>query len=71
MDPYKEPYVYSSRRKDLAAIFKAGLKRVDPYRMLIDHVRLEGDTMKVRLDESQHSIPRRDHTETLYDKFEM
>lgn len=56
MDPYKEPYVYSSRRKDLAAIFKAGLKRVDPYRMLIDHVRLEGDTMKVRLDESQHSI---------------
>ncbi len=56
MDLYKEPYVYLSRREDLAAIFKAGLERVDPYRMLIDHVSYDGSTMTVRLDESHHSI---------------
>lgn len=48
--------MYSSRREDLAAIFKAGLDRVDPYRMLIDHVSFDGSTMTVRLDDSIHSI---------------
>ncbi len=48
--------MYSSRREDLAAIFKAGLDRVDPYRMLIDHVSFDGSTMTVRLDDSMHSI---------------
>ena len=48
--------MYSTRREDLDAIFKAGLKRVDPYRMLIDHVSYDGTTMTVRLDENTYSI---------------
>lgn len=51
-----EPIVYSARREDLRAIFKAGLDRVDPYRMLIDHVSFDGNTLTVRLDHSLHSI---------------
>ncbi len=52
----KEPSVYSARREDLNAIFKAGLNRVDPYRMLIDHVSFDGSILTVRLDQSLHSI---------------
>ena len=48
--------MYSTRREDLGAIFKAGLDRVDPYRMLIDHVTFDGETMTVTVDESLHSI---------------
>ena len=45
----------SSRREDLAAIFQAGLRRVDPHRMLIDHVRLDGSVLSVDLgDGGQH-----------------
>ena len=39
---------------DLAAIFQAGLARVDPYRMMIDHVRLEGDCLVVAFDGQCH-----------------
>ena len=48
--------MYSTRREDLGAIFKAGLERVDPYRMLIDHVSFDGTTLRVELDERLHSI---------------
>ena len=48
--------MYSIRREDLSAIFNAGLERVDPYRMLIDHVSFDGTAMTVKLDESLHSI---------------
>lgn len=48
--------MYSSRREDLQAIFTAGLDRVDPYKMLIDHVSFDGSTMTVRLDDKLHSI---------------
>lgn len=45
----------SSRREDLEAIFQAGLRRVDPHRMLIDHVRLDGSVLSVDLgDGGQH-----------------
>ncbi len=48
--------MFSTRRKDLAAIFQAGLDRVDPYRMLIDHVHLDGSVLTIRLGDSDHSI---------------
>ncbi len=53
--------MYSARREDLAAIFQAGLDRVDPYRMLVDHVQLEGSVMKVHLDERRYSIDLGDY----------
>ncbi len=56
MPSREEAIVYSTRREDLGAIFKAGLDRVDPYRMLIDHVSFDGETMTVKLEESLHSI---------------
>jgi hydroxypyruvate reductase len=34
----------------LDAIFRAGLKRVDPYPMMTEHVRLEGDRLAVRME---------------------
>ena len=48
--------MYSNRREDLGAIFKAGLNRVDPYRMLIDNLSFDGRTMTVKVDESLRSI---------------
>ena len=42
---------------DLAAIFQAGLARVDPYRMLLDHVRLERDRLVVEFDGERHEAP--------------
>jgi len=38
----------------LNAIFQAGLARVDPYRMMIDHLRLEGDCLVVAFDDQHH-----------------
>lgn len=37
-------------RLQLERIFHAGLQRVDPYQMLIDRVRLDGNTLKVALE---------------------
>ena len=39
---------------DLTAIFQAGLKRVDPYRMMVDHIRLEGDHLVGAFDGERH-----------------
>jgi hydroxypyruvate reductase len=38
----------------LRTIFEAALQRIDPYRMLINHVRLEGDTLVVAFDGMRH-----------------
>lgn len=40
----------------LEAIFRAGLKRVDPYRMILDHVRLSGDRLEVRMEDESHDV---------------
>ena len=40
---------WTERRDDLSAIVQAALRRVDPYRMLLDHVRLEGDELCIDL----------------------
>lgn len=37
------------RRDDLTAIFQAALHRVDPYRMLVEHVHLAGDELLIEL----------------------
>lgn len=37
------------RRDDLTAIFQAALHRVDPYRMLVEHVHLVGDELRIEL----------------------
>ena len=57
--------MYSHRREDLGAIFKAGLDRVDPYRMLIDNLSFDGRTMTVKLDESLHSISLDHYTKVV------
>lgn len=41
---------------DLEAIFHAGLRRADPYRMIVEHVAVEGDTLSIRFE---------NHAETL------
>jgi len=45
---------------DLTAIFQAGLTRVDPYRMMVDHIRLEGDRLVVAFDGERHEAPLAD-----------
>jgi len=45
-----------SRREDLEAIFTAGLNRVDPYRMLMEHVWVEGSVLTVRLGDEVQSF---------------
>lgn len=48
--------MYSARRDDLAAIFRAGLNRVDPYQMLIEHVHLDGGLLQVNLGDRSHAV---------------
>jgi hydroxypyruvate reductase len=40
--------------EDLRCIFQAALDRVDPYRMILDHVRLEGRRLVVAFDGQRH-----------------
>lgn len=40
----------------LRQIFQAALVRVDPYRMLVDHVRLEGNRLVVAFDGHHHQV---------------
>ena len=40
----------------LQTIFEAALYRIDPYRMLVNHVRLEGDTLVVAFDGMWHEV---------------
>ncbi len=48
--------MFSARRDDLTAIFQAGLDRVDPYKMLIDHVRVDAGVLHVELDDYRYRI---------------
>ncbi|MBF0482907.1 MAG: DUF4147 domain-containing protein [Desulfovibrionaceae bacterium] len=41
---------------DLRAIFQAALERVDPYRMIVDHVRLEGGELAVEFEDVRHRV---------------
>ena len=43
---------FSARQEHLAAIFAAGLRRVNPYQMLMEHVRVEDNTLVVDLDDT-------------------
>jgi hydroxypyruvate reductase len=40
----------ATQRASLDTIFRAGLQRVDPYQMVLDHVRLEGSILSVNVD---------------------
>ena len=44
-------------RADLQAIFAAGLARVDPYRMMMNHLRLEDDRLVVAFDGRREEFP--------------
>src|SRR5512138_3409071 len=43
----------SAGYEHLERIFRAGLKRADPYAMIADHVRLEGDWLTVQFENEQ------------------
>lgn len=45
-----------SRREHLEAIFRAGLRRVDPYGMMMEHLRLEGSRLRVALEEREEEL---------------
>ncbi len=47
---------WEQRRDDLSAILHAALRRVDPYRMLTDHVRLDGSRLCVDLDGQERVV---------------
>lgn len=38
------------KRNDLEAIFRAGLRRVDPYRMISEHVHLDGSILRIGVE---------------------
>jgi len=46
-----------SETEHLRTIFQAALDRVDPYRMIVDHVRVEGDVLVVAFDGHRHEVP--------------
>lgn len=47
---------YSDAVRDLDSIFRAGLERVDPYKVIEDHVRLEGSRLKVEMKGEMHEV---------------
>jgi hydroxypyruvate reductase len=47
---------FSRAYDDLDVIFRAGLSRVDPYRMIRDHVRLEGSRLLVSMEDQEHDL---------------
>ncbi len=50
---------------DLEEIFRAGLQRVDPYRMIVDRVRLAGDLLTVEMEDKSFQIDLRDYRRIL------
>ncbi len=46
----------NKRMKDLAAIFSAALKRVDPYSMIKERLALDHDTLKINTEAGQESF---------------
>ena len=49
----------------LRQIFQAGLARVDPYGMLVDHVHLEGNRLVVAFDGHHHQVDLADFDRIL------
>lgn len=47
---------FNIRKDHLSKIFNAALKRVDPYQMLIDHVKLLGSVFSVQLGRDRYEI---------------
>ncbi|WP_449242967.1 glycerate kinase type-2 family protein [Desulfovibrio sp.] len=45
-----------SPRDQLRQIFSAALQRIDPYRMLLDHVRVEGGRLLVEMENERHEV---------------
>jgi glycerate 2-kinase len=41
---------------DLRDIFSAALERIDPYKMIVNHVRLEGSTLAVDFEDERHRV---------------
>jgi hydroxypyruvate reductase len=52
-------------REQLAAIFRAGLERVDPVAMIARHLRLEGESLVVETAERRLEIPLGDYRRVL------
>lgn len=52
-------------RTHLQSIFEAGLERVNPYTMVIDHVQLNDETLTVTLEGSTVSVDLRDYTSIM------
>jgi len=51
--------------QDLKDIFTAALTRIDPYKMIKKHVRLEGDTLVVDMEDSHRAVDLRDFARIL------
>ncbi len=47
---------YMNPAEDLEAIFKAGVRRVDPYQLIKDAVEIQNDRLLIELNESRESI---------------
>ncbi|NNK93892.1 MAG: DUF4147 domain-containing protein, partial [Desulfobacterales bacterium] len=47
---------FKARKDHLSKIFNAALKRVDPYQMLMDHVKLLGSVFSVQLGSDRYEI---------------
>jgi glycerate 2-kinase len=46
----------AAQRQHLEAIFRAGLQRVDPYRMVVEHLRLEGSRLRVASEDHEEEL---------------
>ncbi|WP_198962829.1 glycerate kinase type-2 family protein [Mangrovitalea sediminis] len=53
------------RRQHLDQIFRAALARVDPFRMIADHVRLDGSRLLVELEGERHKVDLNDYRRLL------
>ncbi len=49
----------------LREIFQAALNRIDPYRMMVNHIRLEGETLVVAFDGERHAVNLTDFDRVL------
>ncbi|WP_221252342.1 glycerate kinase type-2 family protein [Desulfuromonas versatilis] len=52
-------------RRQLSEIFQAGLERVDPYRMITRHLRVEGDRLVVAMEGYHLEVPLGDYRRIL------
>ncbi|WP_236615107.1 glycerate kinase [Desulfovibrio sp. X2] len=50
---------------DLERIFDAALTRIDPYKMIVDHVRLQGSRLSVAFEDQRHEVDLTDFDRIL------